>query len=110
MALASAAIMAVLLTILMTPLRLSTINLVDKLLMGGRYDPARALRDYSAAITNILDLDTLVTMAVGVISESLEVRRGALLLTTEREDGRTEMRVVPGMGEVDTTLIPTVRS
>jgi len=76
---------------------------VDKLLMGGRYDPARALRDYSAAITNILDLDTLVTMAVGVISESLEVRRGALLLTTEREDGRTEMRVVPGMGEVDTS-------
>jgi len=44
-----------------------------------------------------------VTMAVGVISESLEVRRGALLLTTEREDGHTEMRVVPGMGEVDTS-------
>jgi signal transduction histidine kinase len=104
MALGSAAVMAVLLTILMTPLRRSTINLVDRLLMGGGYDPARALRDYSAAITNILDLDTLVTMAVGVISESLEVRRGALLLTTEREDGRTEMRVVPGMGEVDTSL------
>jgi len=33
--LVSAAVMAVLLTILMTPLRLSTINLVDKLLMGG---------------------------------------------------------------------------
>ncbi len=104
MALVSAAIMAVLLTILMTPLRVSTINLVDKLLMGSGYDPARALRDYSAAITNILDLDTLVTMAVGVISESLEVRRGALLLTTERDDGRSEMRVVPGMGEVDTSL------
>jgi len=103
MALASAAVMAVLLTILMTPLRRSTTNLVDKLLMGGSYDSARALRDYSAAITNILDLDMLVTMAVGVISESLEVQRGALLLTTEREDGRTEMRVVPGMGEVSTS-------
>ena len=102
MVLASAAVMAVLLTVLMTPLRRSTGNLVDKLLMGGGYDSARALRDYSAAITNILDLDTLVTMAVGVISESLEVRRGALLLTTEREDGRTEMRIVPGMGEVAT--------
>ena len=102
MVLASAAVMAVLLTVLMTPLRRSTGNLVDKLLMGGSYDSARALRDYSAAITNILDLDTLVTMAVGVISESLEVRRGALLLTTEREDGRTEMRIVPGMGEVAT--------
>jgi len=102
-ALAIAAVMAVLLTILMTPLRRSTTSLVDKLLMGGGYDSARALRDYSAAITNILDLNTLVTMAVGVISESLEVRRGALLLTTEREDGRTEMRVVPGMGEVPAT-------
>jgi len=102
MALASAIVMAVLLTILVTPLRRATRNLVDKLFMGGGYDSARALRDYSAAITNILDLDMLVTMAVGVISESLEVQRGALLLTTEREDGRTEMRIVPGMGEVDT--------
>ncbi len=102
MALVSAIVMAVLLTILVTPLRRATRNLVDKLFMGGGYDSARALRDYSAAITNILDLDMLVTMAVGVISESLEVQRGALLLTTEREDGRTEMRIVPGMGEVDT--------
>jgi len=93
-------VLSVLLAIIIQPLRRWVSNLVDRILIGEGYDPARALRDYSAAITNILDLDTLVTIAIGTISEALEVRRGALLLTTEREDGRIEVRVIPGMGEV----------
>jgi signal transduction histidine kinase len=98
--LVGAAVMSVLLSIVIQPLRRAAGDLMDKLLIGGGYDPALALRDYSAAITNILDLDTLVSMAIGIISEALEIRRGALLLTTEREDGRIEVRIIPGMGEV----------
>jgi len=98
--LVSAVIMSILLSIVVQPLRRTAANLIDRFLFGEGYDPARALRDYSAAITNILDLDTLVTMAIGIISEALEIRRGALLLMTEREDGRVEVRIIPGMGEV----------
>jgi signal transduction histidine kinase len=99
-ALAGAAIMSVLLSIVIQPVRRAATDLVERFLFGEGYDPARALRDYSAAITNILDLDMLVTMAIGIISEVLEIRRGTLLLMTEREDGHIEVRIIPGMGEV----------
>ncbi len=99
-ALVGATVMAILLSIVFQPLRRAVASLVDRLLKGAGYDPARALRDYSAAISSVVDLDMLVTMAVGIISEALEVRRGALLLTTEHDDGRIEVRVVPGMGEI----------
>jgi signal transduction histidine kinase len=98
--LVGAVVMAILLSIVFQPLPRAVASLVNRLLKGEGYDPARALRDYSAAISSVVDLNMLVTMAVGILSEALEVRRGALLLTTEHDDGRIEVRVVPGMGEV----------
>jgi signal transduction histidine kinase len=98
--LVGAVVISILLSLVFQPLRRVAANVVDRFLIGEGYDPARALRDYSAAISSVVDLDMLVTMAVGIISEALEVRRGALLLTTERDDGSFEVRVVPGMGEV----------
>jgi signal transduction histidine kinase len=95
-----AVVMSVLVSLVFQPVRLAAVNLVDRFLIGEGYDPARALREYSTAITSILDLNTLATMAVGTISEALEVRRGAMLLTTEENDGRVEVRVIPGMGEM----------
>jgi signal transduction histidine kinase len=94
------AVVAVLVSLVFQPVRSAAVRLVDRLIIGSSYDPARALREYSAAISSILDLDMLVTMSIGTISEALEVRRGALLLTTERDDGRVDVRVVPGMGEI----------
>lgn len=87
-------------SIVFQPVRSAAASLVDRLLIGERYDPAHALREYSTAITSILDLNTLATMAIGTISEALEVKRGALLLMTEHDDGQVEVRVIPGMGEV----------
>ena len=95
-----AVIVSVLVSIVFQPVRSAAARLVDRFVIGGSYDPAHALREYSAAITSILDLDTLVTMSMGTISETLEVRRGALLLTTEHDDGHVDVRVIPGMGEV----------
>jgi signal transduction histidine kinase len=95
-----AVVMSILLSIVFQPVRSAAASLMERFLVGEGYDPARALRDYSAAISSILDLNTLVTMAVGTISEALEVRRGALLLATELDDGRVQMRVIPGMGEI----------
>ncbi len=78
-------------------------SLLDRLLFGGRYDPSRALREYSTAISNILDLQTLVTISVGIISEAMETRRGAFLLLKEHEDGIVDVEIIPGMGEIKVT-------
>jgi signal transduction histidine kinase len=99
-ALVGAAVISVLVSIVFQPVRSAAASLVDRFLIGEGYDPAHALREYSTAITSILELNTLATMAVGTISEALEVRRGALLLMTEHNDRRVEVHVIPGMGEV----------
>jgi signal transduction histidine kinase len=91
---------ALVFALLQRPLLTAIQRLLERLLISQRYDPARALREYSAAISNILDLHQLVSVAVGIISEALENRRGALLLTTDLPDGRYDVRVVPGMGDV----------
>ncbi len=95
-----AVVVSIVVSIVFQPVRSVAANLVNKFLIGERYDPAHALREYSTAITSILDLNTLATMAIGTISEALEVKRGALLLMTEHDDRRVGVRVVPGMGEV----------
>ena len=76
-------------------------RLLDRFLYRQQYDPAEALREYSAAISNILDLDQLVSVAVGIVSEALEVRRGALILITDLADGNTDVRLVKGMGGLE---------
>ena len=89
---------AILLAVLQQPLRPLLHRWMDRLLSSGGYDPARALRDYGDAISNILDLDTLVTVAVGTIAEALNVRRGALMLITERDEASVDVQIIPGMG------------
>ena len=91
---------SVLLAAFMQPLRLLINSLVDRFVYSGRYNPARALRDYGDAINNIVDLSTLSTVAVGIIAEALDVRRGALMLVNRREDSETAIDVVllEGMG------------
>ncbi|MBN1889425.1 MAG: hypothetical protein JW850_15630 [Thermoflexales bacterium] len=93
-------LLAVGLAVVVPPLRRFTQWLLDKALLAGKYDPARALREYSAAISNILDINVLVTVAIGIISEAMETRRGALLLLTKREDDVVEVNTIPGMGEI----------
>lgn len=97
---AAAAGIALALALIQRPMLRSIQSLIDRFLYSQRYDPAHALREYNAAISNILDLHLLVSVAIGIISEALEIRRGTLLLITELPDGGTDVRVVKGMGEV----------
>jgi signal transduction histidine kinase len=76
-------------------------SLLDRFLYRQKYDPAQALREYNAAISNILDLHLLVSVAVGIISEALEIRRGALILITELADGGADARLIKGMGDLE---------
>lgn len=72
---------------------------LNKLLFGEGYDRERILREYSQGISNILDLNVLVTMAVGIISEAMEIQRGGLLVCEDMPQLR--LRPVAGMGTLD---------
>lgn len=99
------ATMALVLAILFQPLLRLIQRLVNRLISGSGYDPGRALREYSVSISNILDLERLATVAVGIISEAMEIRRGALFLVRhEKGEGKRNgddyfLRGVRGMGE-----------
>jgi signal transduction histidine kinase len=89
---------ALFLAILQQPVRALLHRWTDRLLSSGRYDPARALRDYGDAISNLLDLDTLVTVAIGIVAEAMDVRRGALMLITDRDESGLDVQIMSGMG------------
>ena len=101
----AAIIAAIVLAAFIQPLRLLVTRIVDRLVYSGRYDPARALRDYGDAINNIVDLNTLSTVAVGIIAEALDVRRGSLMLISQREnEPRVDVAILEGMGELQVQL------
>jgi len=101
------ATVALILVILFQPLLNLTQQLINRWIAGSGYDPRRALREYSLSISNILDLERLATMAVSIISEAMEIRRGALFLVRyekgenggENGNGCFLLRVVEGKGK-----------
>ncbi len=94
---------AVLLAVFIHPLRLLVDRLIERLAYSGRYNPARALRDYGDAINNIVDLNTLSTVAVGIIADALDVRRGSLMLVNHREkEPVVDVVIMEGMGALAT--------
>jgi signal transduction histidine kinase len=92
-------IVAIVLAAFIQPLRSLIGRLIDRLVYSGRYNPARALRDYGDAIKNIVDLNTLSTVAVGIIADALDVRRGSLMLVNHRENEPIDdVVIMEGMG------------
>ncbi len=96
------ALLAFILLVLFNPLLSFIQGWVNRLLFGNGPDPSHVLREYSQSISNILNLNLLSTVAVGLISEALEVKSGALFTvdTEFGDDGmrRYRLRGVPGMG------------
>jgi len=74
------AALALVLAVLFDPLLGLARKLVNRLISGTRYDPSQTLREYSANISNILDLERLAQVAVGLISEAMDIQRGALFV------------------------------
>ncbi len=99
--------LALVLALLFEPLLHLVQRLVTRLLSGVVHDPSHTLREYSASISNILDLEQLATVSTGLISEAMEIRHGALFVV-HRENGEGEeeesyfhLRGVRGMGAGD---------
>jgi len=80
-------IMALVLAILFDPLLGLVQQLVNRLISGVHYDPSHTLREYSMSISNILDLERLAVVVVGLISEATEIQRGALFVVHYEKGG-----------------------
>ena len=94
---------ALFLALLANPLLARLQKAVERKLSGAAYDPGQTLRQYSTSISNIPDLERLATAAIGLISEAMEIRRGALFIVRREADEEGEvyyhLRGVTGMGE-----------
>lgn len=86
-------------TILLAPVQ----RLISRLFSAEQYNIGETLREYSLSISNILDMERLATMAVGLIMEAMEIERGFLFLvdTESDEEGKKtySLRAVRSPGE-----------
>ncbi|OQY32793.1 MAG: hypothetical protein B6I38_04260 [Anaerolineaceae bacterium 4572_5.1] len=98
----SSVVMAFMLILFYAPL-LEKVREIIQELIGAMPDRNRALKEYSKSISNVLEVGLLSTISIGLISESLDVKNGALFLVDSIEDGtgaaNWRLRGVKGMGD-----------
>ncbi len=75
---------------------------ITRFIIDQEYDPAVIVENYARAIGNILDMETLATVAIGTISEVLEIQRGRVMVITE-ENRRVVVQPIGGMGPATDT-------
>ncbi len=92
--------LAVVISLIFTPLFGFIRSLVNRLFKLQSYDPSQTVREYSASISNILDLERLVTVAMGTIMEALEIQKGYLFLVDPEigEDAKNVFRLTSARG------------
>ena len=77
---------ALLLALFFTPLLTLVRRILQDWLSIDQYDAGRTLHEYSQSISNILDMERLATVAMGIILESMEIERGFLFLVDQESD------------------------
>ncbi len=89
------ALMALLVALLFAPLLTLVSRAMNRWMKGDHYDPSRTIHQYSESISNILDMDRLASIAVGIILEAMQIERGFLFLVdADREaDGHRTFRL-----------------
>lgn len=88
--LVAGAVISLLLAVIFTPLASLISRIINKWMKGDQYDASLTIHQYSESISNILDMDRLASIAVGIILEGMQIERGFLFLVdSERQaDGR----------------------
>jgi signal transduction histidine kinase len=99
------AVLAFISALLLTPLAVFGQKLAQRLLGRREYSPNQILGEYGLSISNILDLERLATVAIGLISEAMEITHGTLFVVDAQggveEDptrGQYVLRGVRGLG------------
>jgi signal transduction histidine kinase len=80
------AAVALLMAIFYSPLQNFVSVLINKWMGSDQYDARSTIHQYSESISNILDMDRLASIAVGIMLEAMQIERGFLFLVdTERQ-------------------------
>ncbi len=75
------------LALIITPLLRFIHQWVDRLISGAGYNPGRAVREYGASISNILDIERLAAKVISLISETMNSRHVRLFLVDHARTG-----------------------
>ena len=102
------AAIAILLALIFTPLLGLVQRMVDSLLRIQVTDAGRTLHQYSESISNILDVQRLASVAIGLIIESMELQRGFLFLvdTETATGGRRIYRLRAARADGERQILP----
>ncbi|NWG07954.1 MAG: GAF domain-containing sensor histidine kinase [Chloroflexi bacterium] len=86
---------ALVLSFIFTPLLSAVRRLVNKWYNLQEFHPSKTLHAYSEQISNILDMQRLANVAVGLIIEAMDITRGFLFLVDSElnKDGEKEYRL-----------------
>ena len=100
---------AMLLALIFTPLLSVVQKGVNRWLKVQEYHPSKTLHAYSEQISNILDMQRLANVAVGLIIEAMDITRGFLFLVDSETHGEGEksyrLRAVRNEGERQIRLL-----
>ena len=93
-----AAVTAVLLTIVHTPISRISHRLANRILFGRSYDSQVVIHNYSQAISNILYLSEMAKVVLTHIRQALGVDNGMLFILDSETNEKLYLRSVPPMG------------
>jgi signal transduction histidine kinase len=100
---------ALLLSFIFTPLLSLVQRWVNRWLNIQEFHPSRTLHAYSEQISNILDMQRLANVAVGLIIEAMDISRGFLFLVDSEFTGEAQkayrLRAVRNQGERQIKII-----
>ncbi len=90
-----AAVTAVLLTIVYTPIQRLVRRYTNRILYGRRYSYQTVIRNYTQTVSNILYLDELVNVALTLIKQTLKIEKGILLMLDSETSDQFLFRILP---------------
>jgi signal transduction histidine kinase len=104
---AAGLLLAVVMVFLFNPLLNLVQRFIRHLIDGSRYDARQTLSEYSMSVSNILDMELLATVVIGLISEAMEITHGALVSVEhepgevfwEESNGSFLLRSISGVGQ-----------
>ena len=89
------AVVALLIALIFTPLNALIARAITTWMKGDQYDASLTIHQYSESISNILEMDRLSSVAIGIMLEAMQIDRGFLFLVdAERQaDGRRTYKI-----------------
>ncbi len=98
---AIAAVLAIVIAALYTPVRELANFLVRRFLTGSATNPIEATKRYSQSLSRAVEIDELVNLSAHTLNEVLRVRRSGMLLISDSRKNSVELTAMKGGGFVD---------